>query len=299
MFDPSYEVILADTEAARAIHRKIRYHVYCLERCFENPAAFPLGEEHDAWDIHSTPFIVRQRMSKKWVATLRLVLPKATQFPVETLQCLTPEQMRLRRRQLAEISRICIIRSPAPHEINQHLDHNFGSVARNGEPEVLLGMLRTIFVYGLECSLEHNYLLVTDAFARLLRRIGVVLHRVGSPTHHRGLRTPYRVELRECAASVSAKSDVIRHMVARKTLAYRPFSALGDTQEKQAPLTLPGLIPQRAAEISWRNGIGSSRLGPGTRRLEIEQARPSLGAWRLEIEHSRPGPGAWRGAAPA
>ena len=31
MFDPSYEVILADTEAARAIHRKIRYHVYCLE----------------------------------------------------------------------------------------------------------------------------------------------------------------------------------------------------------------------------------------------------------------------------
>lgn len=298
MFDPSYEVILADTEAARAIHRKIRYHVYCLERRFENPATFPLGEEHDPWDTHSVPFIVRERASGKWVATLRLVLSEAAQFPVETLQCLTPEQTRLHRRQIAEISRICIIRSPAPYEINRHLGRNFGSVTRNGEPEVLLGMLRTIFVYGIERGLEHNYLLVTDAFARLLRRIGVVLHQVGSPTNHRGIRTPYRVELRECAISVSAKSNVIGRMVARKALAYRPFSALDDAMKQPVPLMRPGLLPLPAAETSWRLGISSSRPGSGTWRIEAERSRPGPGSWRVEIERSRPGPGAWRSSAP-
>jgi N-acyl amino acid synthase of PEP-CTERM/exosortase system len=282
MFDSTYEVILADTEAARAIHRKIRYQVYCLERRFEDPAAFPQGEEQDAWDVHAAPFIVRERTSGKWVAAMRLVLPDAAQFPVETLRCLTPEPIRLRRRQLAEISRICIIRSPAPYEINRHLGRNFGSVARNGEPEVLLGMLRTIFVYGLECGFEHNYLLVTDAFARLLRRIGVVLHPVGIPTDYRGLRTPYRVELRECAASVSAKSAVIRHMVARKALAYRPFSALADAREAMAALTPPRLFPLPAAEISGRMEIGPSHPGPDT--------------WFIETARSRPGPGVWRGA---
>jgi N-acyl amino acid synthase of PEP-CTERM/exosortase system len=284
MFDSTYEVILADTEAARAIHRKIRYHVYCLERRFEDPAVFPRGEEQDAWDVHAAPFIVRERTSGKWVAATRLVLPDAAQFPVEALRCLTPEpKNHLRRRELAEISRICVIHSPAPYEINRHLDRNFGPVARNGEPEVLLGMIRTIIIYGLEHRIEHNYLLVTDVFARLLRRIGVVLHPVGTPTNHRGLRTPYRVGLRESAASMSAKSDVIRRLLSRKELAYRPFSALDDAREEMAALMPPRLFPLPAAEISGRMEIGPSHPGPDT--------------WFIETARSRPGPGVWRGAA--
>ena len=61
MFDSHYQVLLADTQAARAIHYKIRYHVYCLERRFENPALFPRGEEQDPWDAHTAP-------SKLWTA---------------------------------------------------------------------------------------------------------------------------------------------------------------------------------------------------------------------------------------
>lgn len=295
MFDPAYEVILADTDAARAIHRKIRYHVYCLERCFENPAAFPLGEERDTWDAHSVPFIVRERNSQRWVATFRLVLPQATRFPVETLQCLHPEKKPIHRRHLAEISRICIIRSPAPYEINRHLDPGFGSVTRNGEPEVLLGMLRTIFVYGLEHGLEHNYLLITEAFARLLRRIGVVLHRSGNPINHRGIRTPYQVELRECAVSVSARSEVIRRMVARKELAYRFFSKLESALE--APAALPPLRPLPNAD-TWRIATAVSQPGPRTWRIQAERSRPESDNWCIEAERSRPGAEVWRHTRP-
>lgn len=285
MFDSSYEVILADTEAARAIHRKIRYHVYCLERRFEDPAAFPLGEEYDPWDVCAAQFIVRERRSGKWVAAMRFVLPEAAQFPVETLGCLAPRPTnRLRRRELVEISRICVIQSPAPYEINRHLDRSFGAIARNGEPEILLGLLRTLFVYGLERGIEHCYFLITDALARLLRRVGVVLHLAGTSTEHRGLRTPYQAGLRETAASMSAKSDAMRRLLARKALAYQPFSALDDAMEEHAALMPSRLLPPLVTANSWRVEVTQPHYGPDV--------------WRIEAERSKPGPGIWRGAAP-
>jgi N-acyl amino acid synthase of PEP-CTERM/exosortase system len=299
MFDSNYEVILADTEASRAIHRKIRYHVYCLERQFENPAAFPTGEEFDDWDAYAAQFIVRERNSGKWVAAMRLVLPEAGQFPVEALRCLTPESTNgLHRRELAEISRICVIHSPAPYEINRRLNQDFGSIARNGEPEILLGLLRTIFVYGLKHGIEHSYLLVTDALARLLRRIGVVLHSAGTSTNHRGLRTPYWVGLRESATSMSAKSDVIRHLFARKALAYQPFSAIDDAMEEAVATMPPRYVPLPTAKTSWRVDVRQSRPGPGVWRIETTYSKPGPGVWRPEAERSKPGPGIWRSAAP-
>ena len=298
MFDLTYEVILADTEAARTIHRKIRYQVYCLERGFENPDTFPVGEEHDRWDHHATSFIVQHRASGKWVAAMRIVLPNAASFPVETLQCLDSTcSERLRRHKLGEVSRVCVIRSPNPRKINRHLDWNFGSVNKDSESEVLLGLIRALILYGLDRGIEHYYLLVTGAFARLLRRLGVVLHQVGIPVKHRGWRTPYLMELRESAASMSAKSEVIRHLFARKALAYQPFSALDDAREERVALMPHHLFPQPAAETSWRVEVERSRLGPGAWRIETEHSKPGPGVWRIEAEYSKPGPGVWRGAS--
>ncbi|MCC8998271.1 MAG: PEP-CTERM/exosortase system-associated acyltransferase [Candidatus Contendobacter sp.] len=242
LFDDSYEVILADTEASRAIHHKIRYQVYCIERNFENPADFPTGEESDRWDAHAAQFIVRQRESGACVAAMRLVLPYAASFPLETLHCLTPGHAdHIQRRRLGEISRICVIRSPNPHHVNFHLDRGFGHVAPNRESEVMLGLLRTIMVHGLERGIEHCYLLVTDAFARLLRRIGVVLHSVGTATEHRGFRAPYLVGLRESATSLCNRSAAIHALFARAIHAYRPYSVLDNLA--RVPLPRPGLLP--------------------------------------------------------
>jgi len=298
MFDPTYEVILADIEAARAIHHKIRYQVYCLERGFENPDAFPIGEERDRWDRHATPFIVRHRASGKWVAAMRIVLPNAASFPVETLQCLdSASAERLRRYKLGEASRVCVIRSPNPRKTNRHLDWNFGSVNRDSESEVLLGLIRALILYGFDQRIEYYYLLVTGAFARLLRHLGVVLHQVGIPVEHRGWRAPYLMELRESAASMSAKSEVIRRLFARKALAYQPFSALDDARDGIAALMPPRLLPRPAAGTSWRVEIDRSRPGSGGWRVETAHSRSGPGVWRVEAERSRPGPGVWRGAA--
>ena len=242
LFDDSYEVILADTEASRAIHHKIRYQVYCKERDFENPADFPAGKESDRWDTHAAQFIVRQRDSRAWVAAIRLVLPYAASFPLETLHCLAPGHAdHIRRRHLGEISRVCVIRSPNPHRSNPHLDHNFGHVAPDHESQVMLGLIRTIIIHGLERGIEHCYLLITDAFARLLRRIGVVLHSVGIATEHRGLRAPYLMGLRETAASLCDRSAAIHALFARAIHAYQPYSVLDNLA--RVPLPRPGLLP--------------------------------------------------------
>ncbi|MBK8750792.1 MAG: PEP-CTERM/exosortase system-associated acyltransferase [Candidatus Competibacteraceae bacterium] len=240
LFDDSYEVILADTEASRAIHHKIRYQVYCMERSFENPADFPAGEESDHWDTHAAQFIVRQRDSGAWVAAIRLVLPYAASFPLETLHCLTPGHAdHIRRRHLGEISRVCVIRSPKPHHRNPHLDHHFDHVTPDRESQVMLGLIRTIIVHGLERGIEHCYLLVTDAFARLLRRIGVVLHSVGIATEHRGFRAPYLMGLRETAASLCNRSAAIHALFARAIHAYQPCSVLEDLARAPLPRPLP------------------------------------------------------------
>ncbi|MCB1769708.1 MAG: PEP-CTERM/exosortase system-associated acyltransferase [Candidatus Competibacteraceae bacterium] len=256
MFDQSYEVILADTVTSQAIHRMVRYHVYCLENQFEDAAAFPQGEEYDLWDSYSAQFIVRSRRLGTWIAAMRLILPHSAKFPIEELHCLT-SQADLPRRNLAEISRICIIRSPNPHEINPYLDWNYGHISKGGESEVLLGMLRTIFLYGLAHDIECCYLLITQAFARLLRHLGIVLHKVGTPVDHRGVRIPYQVKLRESAKSMRAKSAQVDQFAARKTLAYRPFSALSAAEPVSIPLLHSTVPLSTAAKTVLRaDGVG-------------------------------------------
>jgi len=282
MFDSNYEAILADTERGRALHRKIRYHVYCLERHFEDPAAFPNGEEYDVWDIHAVHFMVRHRATATWVAAARLVLPETFQFPVETLQCLAPEPaQRPPRRELAEISRICIINTPAPWQINPHLDYTFGHAGRSSESGILLGIFRALMVYSLRRDIEYCYLLVSHAFARLLRRLGFILHAVGDPIEHRGSRTPYQMRLRETAKSLLARSAQFRGLFNQRDLAYQPFSVLDDVWHIDSELMPPSFDWPPAPETA--------------RRSEIPLSVPRHpGVWHMEAERSRPGPGVWR-----
>lgn len=227
MFDTAYEVIVADCPASRAIHHRIRYHVYCEERGWEDPAAFPAGEERDRWDDDAVPFVVRERHSGRCVAAMRLVLPRAVDFPIETLGCLAPDHApQLRRRQLTEISRICLIRTPASWMYQGAIPAGLGRVPRPREFEVLLGLLRAVWAYGLGRGIDHGYLLVTEPFARLLRRLGVVLHAAGVPVEHRGLRAPYLVDLHESGRSMRALSPAVDELFARRQLAWRPGSLI-------------------------------------------------------------------------
>jgi N-acyl amino acid synthase of PEP-CTERM/exosortase system len=229
VFDDIYEVILADTPATQSIHRKIRYHVYCMERGYEDSSAFPTGEESDSWDDDAVQFVVRERLSGRCVGTIRLILSRAVDFPVETLDCLSPTPARTwHRRQLGELSRVCIIRTPEPWMYRGPLTSGLGQVPKSRELEVLVGLVRAVTVYGLQRGIEGCYALITEPFARLLGRLGLVLEPAGEAVDHRGLRAPYLYVLRDSVASASARNDALREFFARDSMAFRRSSDIDE-----------------------------------------------------------------------
>ncbi|MCG5524437.1 GNAT family N-acetyltransferase [Ectothiorhodospira haloalkaliphila] len=108
MFDARYEVIVADTVGTRRVHHEIRYAVYCLERGFEDPGKFPDGQEEDAWDAHSTAFIVRERETGQWLGSMRLVHPSHGQLPIHRLTRMNGADQAVNPASATEMSRICI-----------------------------------------------------------------------------------------------------------------------------------------------------------------------------------------------
>ena len=113
MFDKHFEVVLADTEEGKRLHYKIRYQVYCIESGYEDYRAFADGEEKDEWDKHAVHFLVRSKVSREWIAAMRLILPgNKGGHPVFQL-CDIDRSVsgKTQGSATAEISRLCIIDS--------------------------------------------------------------------------------------------------------------------------------------------------------------------------------------------
>jgi N-acyl amino acid synthase of PEP-CTERM/exosortase system len=249
MFDDNFRVCFADTTFGVALHQRIRYQVFCLDRGFEDPDAFSTAQETDAWDDQSAHFIVQNKQTRQWVAATRIVLPKRGRpLPVDTLGALDRHRLPSSHLRVGEISRFCIIPNRvAPGDLVEgtlapdSLDAwGIGTIGRSQQFEVTLGMIRTIIVYALKRDLVHCVMLITDAFARLLRKLGVQLHQVGQATEHRGMRTAYLVNMRESALAMTKKSTAVRDLFRRSKHAYVRISSIVsengvDTVSEYAP----------------------------------------------------------------
>jgi N-acyl amino acid synthase of PEP-CTERM/exosortase system len=239
MFDGNFRVCFADTPFGVALHQRIRYQVFCLDRGFEDPNAFSAAQETDAWDDRSAHFIVQNKKTQQWVAATRIVLPKPGQpLPVDSLGAFERNNLEDPSLPIAEVSRFCIIRNrlpasainaekPAPDSLEAW---GIGTVGKTQQFEVTLGMMRTFIIYLLKRDLVHGVILVTDAFARLLRKLGFVLHQVGPPIEHRGSRTAYLVDMRETAMSMASKSTAVRDMFKRSRKAYVRISSIASNE---------------------------------------------------------------------
>ena len=85
MFDENFRVCFGDTPQGVALHQRIRFQVFCLDKRFENPEDFSASRETDAWDDQSAHFVVQDKSNRQWVAATRLVLPRDDrQLPVDT-----------------------------------------------------------------------------------------------------------------------------------------------------------------------------------------------------------------------
>lgn len=214
MFDDRFETVLADTPAARQIHHRIRFLVYCLEMGYEDVSIHPDGLERDEWDEHAAHFLVRRRDNHEWIAAMRLVLPGAYPLPIESVCQLDRTVCRdVPQGRIAEVSRLCIVEQyrrrsrerEVPFELVDNdagrrwqalpVDDEKRVTQRRHGPEIMLGLLLAAAEYSRECNLAHWFFLTSPALCRMIEQYGVPFEAAGAPCQHRGERHPYFVDL--------------------------------------------------------------------------------------------------------
>jgi len=208
MFDKYFEVFLADTPESKEIHYSIRYKVYCEEMGFENKDDFPLEQEFDEYDSHSAHFIVRQKQSGQWIATMRLIFKNDQLLPIEQHGILDKPIDKNDWGKTVEVSRLCVIK-----EIRRVLDGNplYGLTDENKETDkvkqlnnhhginrrIIWGMLSAGSEYCYVNNILNWYSMTPTPLAKILQKGGFNMSRIGKPVYHRGERYPYKNDVFE------------------------------------------------------------------------------------------------------
>ena len=216
MFDNRFETLVADTEVSKAIHYNLRYQVYCLERRFENPAAFPDQLETDDYDKNSVHFIVRHRESGQWIGAMRLVLAISGKLPLTLISTVDTNSIgSLANTIVAEVSRLCVL-PLRNQETTERPDIVHPSV-------ITLGLIRAARQYLLSHNIQFSYFLITAQLARILERVGMEIKPVGPPVDHRGPRRPYVHDVKNGYRTMRDKSPLVYEMF-QVSPAYKHYS---------------------------------------------------------------------------
>jgi len=224
LFDTEFEVFLADTEKSKDIHYQLRYRVYCQETGFEDPDMFKSGRELDEYDDNAVHFIVRAKATGEWVAALRLIINNNLQvLPVNSLMPHGSFQRRVIEKQLAksrsdrvlEISRLCVVDS----------FRKGGARGSKREPEIMLGLLRTVYAFALENKIDCGFFTVTKSLARILRSLNMRFLDAGPECNYHGVRAPYYVHVSTFLKDVPQKSQAVYQMF-HESSPYKYYSAI-------------------------------------------------------------------------
>ena len=263
MGDARFETILCDTAESRSIHYQIRYQVYCMETGFEDPDEFADRKEKDQLDGNSVHFMVRDPASGQMVGAMRLVLAQDGRMPSESKCNLAPiPEAPSERRQMVEFSRLCVVESHRRHNRDRSLikviDGRSGktssTVPHPRYPEILLSFIRATFAWSRENGVRYCYFLINRALARTLSRLSLDLTLVGDSCEHRGVRTPYLVDLRISEKRMLEKLSVFKELNS-SGLPYIRYSAYDEVAATVMSEKVPRMSPNIKA-ISQRLALG-------------------------------------------
>jgi len=233
-FRQFFQVVSADTAAQRRCVFAIRYQVYCEELGLEDPADFPDGLEHDAYDEHARHALLLHRPSGEHVGCVRLILaddqnPDAA-FPFENF-C-RPRLRRslsgagpLRRGEVGEISRLAVqakyrrrsgelgspngMDAPTPSRVElqrpmitdtAHAISTLPNITWTPEsqrrlfPHIAPILYFTGAAMALREGLSMAFVMMEPRLARHLRRYGILFHQVGDIVEYHGRRGPFRID---------------------------------------------------------------------------------------------------------
>ncbi len=210
MFDDYFEVFLADTPAGKRNHFNLRYQVYCEEMGYEDKTRFPEALEVDQWDDDSVHFIIRYKQTGQWIGAMRMVFPRDESLPLQEL-CAIDQDNNAQHSQSIEISRLCLIQDirkrktdeEPPLGLNVQADSQISKDVtqlysrRHINKSLIWGLFRAASLYSQANNIDNWYFLGTKALARVISREGFKMQQIGEGCDHRGMRYPFKVEMRE------------------------------------------------------------------------------------------------------
>ncbi len=211
----------------------LRYQVYCLERFFLPAENYPDGLEQDGYDAYST-HIAAYSLSGLLVGSLRLVTPPdGGRFPfLDHCIQLFADRIRPPDDEYVEISRLVISKlyrrrandtvygvssqllaedSAAPQDIYDRLkEKRDDSERRKLQPEILLGLLRQVYVHcklqGIPCA----YMALEMSLVRLLQRLLFCsLEPIGEQADYFGPVTPCILSMEHFEEALSSGDPVL------------------------------------------------------------------------------------------
>ena len=197
LFNRYLSVVPANTPSLLDQAFRLRFQVYCVERGFEDPADHPDGRERDSDDDRSLHSLLIDRATGSPVGTVRLILPRfghdlpvfgvvganeqsSTALPLETT---------------AEVSRFAVAKSFRRQiEHGWHFHSGYASVTgcvRTDAVQILTyGLVRAVITMTAFCGVTHIVGMMEPALLRLLARLGIVFHPLGTRVTHHGVRQP-------------------------------------------------------------------------------------------------------------
>lgn len=199
----------------RELAYRLRYRVYCLERGYEDPTAYPDGCERDAFDDDAHHVLVTQRACGSALGAARLILDGAGSgvLPVEMHGSGSVARHLAELRgpgsaRVAEISRLAVARGAGSQHLAASRVHWQGAPA-GGPPSrsVFLGLMAALFAASWNAGVSHWVALLSAGMLRTLAALGMPCHPIGSIIDYRGLRQPVMGRLDPLWQGVSERSS--------------------------------------------------------------------------------------------
>ncbi len=213
VFNDWYDIVPADTPELLDHAYRLRYQVYCRERCYEESGAFPDQREIDRFDNRSVHSLVVSRIDDSCLGTVRLVFPDVKNpdncFPMQQI-CRNFRADRLRPlcfQTTAEISRFAI--SKMARKLTAGIDDSIKSDGlqstvkdRIARPSVVLGLMKAIVRMSREHGITDWLAVMEPSLLRLLARYGIFFQPIGPLVDFHGMRQPCQANLDKLLARV-------------------------------------------------------------------------------------------------
>lgn len=188
---------------------ELRYQVYCVERGFLDPAAYPDRRERDPYDAISLHYGLYS-LDEQLAGTMRLVRGRLEQLPIASHCELGPEpRARLTcHERLGEISRLAVSRNfrrrtgdgfysmqVAPPRPTLPRGDIAAPGERRGSAPFVLHLYREAYQAARRSGIAHLLAAVERPLARLLNVVGFTFEQIGPEVDYYGPVAPFMLDL--------------------------------------------------------------------------------------------------------